>query len=96
MLLMVLPVVFLLMANRGQSKKQKQLESSLKTGDPVITQSGLIGKLVELNEGRVKIEIAPGVTVRMLKSAISGVDAGEGKSSAASSASKDKSQEKKA
>jgi preprotein translocase subunit YajC len=99
MLMMVLPIALILMMTRGQSKKQKQLESSLKSGDTVVTQSGLIGKLVEVNEGRVKLEIAPGVNVRMLKSAISGLDTGDAKASAsssASSASKDKPQEKKA
>jgi preprotein translocase subunit YajC len=84
------------MMTRGQSKKQKQLESSLKSGDTVVTQSGLIGKLIEVNDGRVKLEIAPGVAVRMLKSAIAGLDGGDAKSSAGTTAQKDKAQEKKA
>ncbi len=93
LLIMVLPILLIFMTMRGQTKKQKQIESSLKTGDTVITQSGLIGKVTEfVGETRVKVEIAPGVTVRMLKSAISGVDAGETKTADA----KDKPQEKKA
>jgi preprotein translocase subunit YajC len=93
LLIVVLPILLLFMTMRGQTKKQKQLESSLKVGDQVVTQSGLFGKLVEMGESRVKVEIAPGVSIRMLKSAISGVDGGEQKSS---EASKDKPQEKKA
>ena len=77
LLIMVLPILLIFMTMRGQTKKQKQVESNLKTGDTVVTQSGLIGKITELGETRVKIEIAPGVSVRMLKSAISGVDGGE-------------------
>ena len=80
MLMMVLPFLLIFMMLRGQNKKQKQLESNLKTGDTVVTQSGLIGKIVEMSDTRAKVEIAPGVNVRMLKSAISGVDAGEVKS----------------
>lgn len=79
MLLMLLPVVVLLISMRGQNKKQKQLESMLKTGDTVVTQSGLIGKILEMNERTVKLEIAPGVNVRMLKTAIQGVDGGDPK-----------------
>jgi preprotein translocase subunit YajC len=95
-LVMVLPILLIFLTMRGQTKKQKQVEGSLKTGDMVVTQSGLIGKITELiGETRVKVEIAPGVNVRMLKSAISGVDAGDVKPDAAKADAKDKPQEKK-
>ena len=93
LLIMVLPILLIFFTMRGQTKKQKQIESNLKTGDTVVTQSGLIGKLTELGETRVKIEIAPGVSVRMLKSSISGVDGGD---AAKTADAKDKPQEKKA
>ena len=96
LLIMVLPILLIFMTMRGQTKKQKQVESSLKTGDMVITQSGLIGKVTEfIGETRVKVEIAPGVSVKMLKSAISGVDAGDVKTDVKADA-KDKPAEKKA
>jgi len=81
LLLMLLPFLLILFTMRGQTKKQKQLESSLKTGDTVVTQAGLIGKLTEIRERDVRLEIAPGVNVRVLKSAISGVDTTDPKSS---------------
>jgi preprotein translocase subunit YajC len=94
LLVMALPILLIFMTMRGQTKKQRQVESSLKTGDTVITQSGLIGKVTEMiGETRIKVEIAPGVSVKMLKSAISGVDAGDVKTS---TDAKDKPQEKKA
>jgi preprotein translocase subunit YajC len=98
LLIVVLPILLLFMTMRGQTKKQKQVESGLKTGDTVITNSGLIGKITDMTETRVKVEIAPGVSVRMLKSAISGVDGGEPKPDATKpdAATKDKPQEKKA
>lgn len=74
-LVMALPLLLLVFMTRNQSKKQKELEASLKVGDRVVTQSGLIGKIVDLNERTAKIEIAPGVSVQMLKTAIQGPDA---------------------
>lgn len=74
-LIMALPILLVLFTSRNQSKKQKKLEESLKVGDRVLTRSGLIGKLVEIGDRTAKIDIAPGVTVQMLKSTIEGVDA---------------------
>ena len=99
MILIFLPMILLfLYMSRSQSKKQRELESSLKAGDRVITQSGLVGRIVEMTQTRVKLEIAPGVSVHMLKSALSGLDPGETKSdeSKPKEPAKEKSQEKKA
>ena len=64
-------IVMMLWQSRSQQKKRKQLEEKLKTGDRVITQSGLVGKLVEWGDARyAKLEIAPGVKVQMLRSAV--------------------------
>ena len=91
-LFFLLPLLFVFLMTRNQSKKQKELESALKPGDKVVTQAGLIGKLIEVGDRTVKLEIAPGVNVQVLKAAIQGVD-GEPKPAADA---KDKAQEKKA
>ncbi len=72
LLIFALPLLLMIFMTRNQSKKQKQLEESLKVGDRVVTNAGLIGKITDLNERTAKIEIAPGVAVQMLKSAIQG------------------------
>jgi preprotein translocase subunit YajC len=41
----------------------------------VVTQAGLIGELVELDERIGKVKIAPGTTVQVLASALSPFDA---------------------
>ena len=94
LLMFALPLLLIFMMTRSQNKKQRQLESALKTGDRVITQSGLIGKIVDINASstRVKLEIAPGVNIQILKSAIQGVDGGE----AVAAAKDQEKQEKKA
>jgi len=107
-LILALPLLLFFMMSRSQSKKQKQLESNLKAGERVITQSGLIGKIVDISERstRVKLEIAPGVAVQVLKSSIQGVDGGDTPADAkpgdakagdkSKEPAKDKPQEKKA
>lgn len=78
MLLMIaLPVVVIMFMSRSQKKQQQKLEQSLAVGTRVLLTSGLFGKIVELGETRARVEIAPGVSVQVLKSGISGVDAGE-------------------
>ncbi|MEO5730604.1 MAG: preprotein translocase subunit YajC [Byssovorax sp.] len=79
MLPLMLPLLLIFFMMRNQSKKQKQIEQGLKTGDTVVTQSGLIGKIIEMNERTVRLEIAPGVNVRLLKTAIQGIDPGDTK-----------------
>lgn len=93
-LLMVAPMfVIMWYMSRSQQKKQKELEDKLKVGDRVVTQSGIIGKLVEKSDRRVKIEIAPGIKVPMMRSSIVGLDADDEPAAAPASAaakSKDK------
>ena len=61
MLMAFLPVIFFMFfSQRSTQKKQKEMESKLKKGDRIVTQAGLVGKLVDPVEGRhAKIEIAP-------------------------------------
>lgn len=77
-LLLVVPMILVMWySNRGQQKRQKEMEDRLKVGDRVLTQSGLVGKLLEKGERYVKIEIAPGVKAQMLRSSVVGLDAGD-------------------
>jgi preprotein translocase subunit YajC len=96
LLLFLLPILLIFFMTRSQNKKQKDLESNLKVGERVITRSGLVGRIIELN-GRAKVEIAPGVNVVMLRSAIEAVDPGEAKPAAdkAKVDDKDKDKDKK-
>lgn len=71
----LLMVVMVLWMSRSQKNKQRQLEESLKVGDRVVLQGGIIGKIVKLMGARATVEIAPGVNVEVYKSAITGPDA---------------------
>jgi preprotein translocase subunit YajC len=78
MVTMLLPflilVPFLFLSFRRQ-KKEKEARGSLKKGDRVVTQAGLIGELVDLDERIGKVKIAPGTTVQVLASALSPFEA---------------------
>lgn len=95
LLVMALPLLLLVLMTRNQSKKQKELEASLKVGDRVVTQSGLIGKITELGERTARVEIAAGVSVTMLKTAIQGPDTPAGTSGKEGDKEKDAAKEKK-
>ncbi|MFI5301831.1 MAG: preprotein translocase subunit YajC [Polyangiales bacterium] len=58
---------------RPQQTKEKELNAKLKKGDRVVTQSGLIGKIFELGEREVKLELAPNMRVDVLRASISAI-----------------------
>jgi preprotein translocase subunit YajC len=77
-MMLVLPLLLILMwSSRSQQKKQHEAVTALKKGDRVVTQSGLIGKLLETGDRYAKVEIAPGVKVEVLKSSLLGKDTGD-------------------
>jgi len=66
-------VVFYFFMIRPQMKKQKELRKfreSLKKGDKVITTGGIYGKVAEVKETHVVVEIAKDTLVKIDKSAI--------------------------
>lgn len=71
--MLAIVVVFYFFLIRPQAKKQKELQnfhSSLKVGDQVVTQSGLLGKITGLNEHIANLEISNGVVIKLLRSQI--------------------------
>ncbi len=65
---------FLIMRPQQQRVKQHQATiSAIKRGDTVVLSSGLIGKVVRVEDAEVGLEIATGVTVKVRKALISEV-----------------------
>jgi preprotein translocase subunit YajC len=62
--------VILFMSNRRQ-KKEQEARKSMKKGERVVSTSGLIGELVDIDEKVAKVKLAPGITVQMLPGSIS-------------------------
>lgn len=74
LIMMVALVVFMFWSSSRQRKKQQALIASLKRGDRVLTQSGIVGRIDELEDRYARLEIAPGVKIRVLRSSLAGKD----------------------
>lgn len=78
-LILLMPVLILmvvmLMMGRNQKKKDAEMRAKLKKGDRIVSQSGLVGELLELDERFAKVKLAPGCTVQMLVSSIGPLEA---------------------
>ena len=71
--LVLIIVVFYFFMIRPQMKKQKEItkfRASLKKGDKIVTTGGIYGKVADINENIIKVEIAPNITVKVDKSAV--------------------------
>ena len=66
-------VVFYFFMIRPQMKRQKELakfRSALQKGDKVVTTGGIYGKIEEIKDNFIVLEIAPNVKVRVDKSVV--------------------------
>ncbi len=72
-MLVVLFALFYFMLIRPQQKRQKEhkeMVEKLAKGDEVVTQGGVLGKIVDLGEAFISLEIANGTTVKVQRSAV--------------------------
>ncbi|WP_118135264.1 preprotein translocase subunit YajC [Oceanicella sp. SM1341] len=73
---LIFAIMYFLMI-RPQQKKAKEhraMLEALRRGDQVVTQGGLVGKVVKVKEdGEVELEIAEGVKVRVIRATIAQV-----------------------
>ena len=68
--------VMYFLAIRPQSRQRKahqEMMAALKKGDQVMTAGGIYGKVVRVEENVVVIEIAKGVTMKVVRRAISDI-----------------------
>ena len=59
---------------RPQSKRQKALQkmqNELKVGDSVYTTSGIVGKIVSLDDATVTLQVSEGTRIPFLRAAVS-------------------------
>ena len=68
----VLLIVFMFMTQRRRQREVKAVQSSLTIGDEVTTTSGLLGRIVALDERIATLEVSPGVQVRFDRRALAG------------------------
>lgn len=80
LMMVVIIAIFYFFMIRPQQKKQKDIQKAreaLKVGDRVITAGGIYGKIKEIGDIYMLIEIADGVRIRIDKTSVfaSAVDA---------------------
>jgi preprotein translocase subunit YajC len=71
-------VLFYFLMIRPQQRRMKQHQEmlgGLKRGDNIVLSSGMMGKIVRVEDNVVGVEIATGVTVRVRKAMITEVEA---------------------
>lgn len=69
----ILFVVFYFLLIRPQSKRAKEhkaMVDALSKGDEIITQGGIYGKITEVSEDYIQVEIADNTEVKLQRAAI--------------------------
>ncbi len=72
-MLLVIIVIFYLFLIRPQVKKQKEVRNfreALKKGDKVLTVGGIYGKITDIKENTITLEIADNVRIKVDKSGL--------------------------
>ena len=75
-MMLVFVAVFFLFVIRPQMKRAKEhraLISAISKGDEVVTNGGILGRVDEVGESFLSIEISSGVIIKMQKNAIAAV-----------------------
>ena len=74
--LILIFAVFYFMLIRPQMKRAKEhrnLVASLSKGDEIVTNGGLLGKIVDLNDSFVTVELAENVQIKLQRHAVAQV-----------------------
>ena len=75
--LVAIALLFWLMVVRPASRRQKKLariQAELQPGQRVMLSSGIFGTVSSIADDRVRVEIAPGVEVEVVRPAIGSVE----------------------
>ena len=74
--LIIIFVIFYFLLIRPQMKRAKEhknLVAALSTGDEVVTNGGILGKITKVGESFVTVELADNVQIKLQKHAIASV-----------------------
>jgi preprotein translocase subunit YajC len=70
LLILVLGYILLIRPQQQRAREHRNAVSAVKRGDTVVLASGVIGKVVRVEEAEVGIEVAQGVTIKVVKDMI--------------------------
>ena len=69
-LMLVLMYFLMIRPQKKRMEQQKEMQSALTAGSEVATTSGIIGRIVSIDERVVQLEVAPGVVILMQRAAV--------------------------
>lgn len=69
LMLMIMYFVWLRPVTKERKAHQQMIEA-LKRGDEVVTQAGMFGRVVDISENIVTLEVAKNVKIRVLKNTV--------------------------
>ena len=73
LMMVLIFVVFYFFMIRPQTKKQKEIQkqrNAMKAGDKVVTAGGIYGKIKEVNETTILMEVADNVRIKVDKNSV--------------------------
>lgn len=73
LMIVAMIVIFYFFMIRPQSKKQKEIKKAreaMKGGDRVVTAGGIHGKIKDIADATVMIEVAPGTQIKVDKTSV--------------------------
>ena len=73
LMIVAMIAIFYFFMIRPQSKKQKELKKqreAMTSGDRVVTAGGIHGRIKEIKESVIMIEVAPGVSLKVDKNSV--------------------------
>ncbi len=78
-LIFILFYFLILRPQQKQSRQREEMLNSLKRGDEVLTSGGIYGRIINIADDVVTLEIAKGINIKVAKSAITAVLGKKGK-----------------
>jgi len=72
-ILLVLFYVMLIRPQQKRAKEHRNMQSALSKGDEVVTDGGLMGKILEITDNAITVQIAEGVDVKVRRESINTV-----------------------
>lgn len=72
-MIIAMVVIFYFFMIRPQSKKQKEIKrarEAMQKGDSVVTAGGIHGKIREITDTTILMEVAPGVSLKVDKTSV--------------------------
>ena len=72
-LIFVVFYFFLIRPQQKRAKQHKEMVAALSKGEEVVTNGGLLGKVTDVDDNFISLEISSGLTVKVQRQAVSQV-----------------------